>query len=87
MYASVNIAIYAIEIKNLEVSGDMIALQPGSSQSFHENDIIAKYEVEQSSDSLITELWMWMWMWLTMPHLMLLLKIKMLQSCCIFCRN
>ena len=42
-------AIYAIEMTKLEVNGNLVTLQPGSSQLFSENDFTMKYEVEQSS--------------------------------------
>ena len=38
MYASANMATYAIEMTNLEVNGNLVTLQPGSSQLFSEND-------------------------------------------------
>ena len=42
-------AIHAIEMTKLEVNGNLVTLQPGSSQLFSKNDLIMKYEVEQSS--------------------------------------
>ena len=42
-------AIYAIEISKLQVNGNLVMLQPGSSQLFSLNDFIMKYEVDQSS--------------------------------------
>ena len=39
-------AIYAMEITKLEVSGNLVILQPGS--SFSENNIIMKYKVNQT---------------------------------------
>ena len=51
--ASVNMAVYAIEMTPLEVNGNLDALQPDRFPLFCENDVIMKYEVEQSSiDSL-----------------------------------
>ena len=50
MCASSNMAVYAIEISKLEVNGNLVMLQPGSSQLFSEKkDFIMKYEVDQSS--------------------------------------
>ena len=49
MYASANIAIYAIEMTELEVHGNLITLQQSNFQLFSKNDVIIKYEVKQSS--------------------------------------
>ena len=51
MCASVNMAMYAIEMTKLELKCNLVALQAGSSELFSENDVITKYEVEQSFDS------------------------------------
>ena len=45
MCASSNMAIYAIDMTKLEVNGNLVTLQPGSSQLFSKNDFIVKYEV------------------------------------------
>ena len=42
-------AIYANEMTNLEVNDKLITLQPGSSQLFSKNNVIIKYEVNQTS--------------------------------------
>ena len=47
--ASANMAIFAIEMTKLEINGDLVMLQPGSSQLFSEKDLTMKYEVKQSS--------------------------------------
>ena len=49
MCASANMAIYVIEMTKLELNGDLVMLQTGSFQLFSENELIMKYEVEQSS--------------------------------------
>ena len=41
--ASVNRAIYAIEMTKLEVGGNLVTLQPSCFQLFSENDAIMKY--------------------------------------------
>ena len=47
--ASANLAAYATEVAKLEVNGNMVTLQPASSQLFSEKeDFIMKYEVNQS---------------------------------------
>ena len=43
-------AIYATEMTKLEVSGNLVVLQPGSSKLFSKNDVIIKYEVAQNSN-------------------------------------
>ena len=48
MFASVNMAIYSIEMIKLDVNGNLATLQPGSSQLFSENDVIMTCEVDQS---------------------------------------
>ena len=50
MCASANMAICAIEMTKLEVNGNLVMLQPRSSQHFSDNDdFIIKYEDVQSS--------------------------------------
>ena len=44
---SVNMDIYAIEMTKLEVGGNLVASQRGSSQLFSEKNVITKDEVEQ----------------------------------------
>ena len=44
-------AIHAMESTKHEVSGNLVTLQPGSSQLFSKINAIAKYEVEKSSNS------------------------------------
>ena len=51
MCASANMANYAIKMTKFEVNGNLVMLQPGSSQLFSENDFIMKCEVDQSSMS------------------------------------
>ena len=43
-----NMAIYDIAMTKLEVNGNMVALKPGHLYLFSENNVIMKYEVEQS---------------------------------------
>ena len=52
MCASAKMVIYAIKMTKLEVNGNLVTLQSGSSQLFSENDFIIKYEVDQSSMNL-----------------------------------
>ena len=50
MCASSNMSIYSIMMTKLEFSGNLVMLQPGSSQLLNEiEDFITKYEVDQSS--------------------------------------
>ena len=50
MWVSANIAIYAIGMTKLDVNGNLVMLQPESSQQFSEKDhSIIKYEADQSS--------------------------------------
>ena len=50
MCALFNMTIYAMKMTKLEVNGNMVMLQPGSSQHFCEkDDFIMKYEFDQSS--------------------------------------
>ena len=46
---SANIFIYVLEMTELEINDNLVTLQPGSSQLFSENDLIMKYEVDQTS--------------------------------------
>ena len=39
--------LYAIEMATLEVNGNLVTLQPGSSQLFSKNDIIMRCEVDK----------------------------------------
>ena len=51
IFASVSMAIYTIEMTQLEDSCNLVALQTGFSKLFCKNDAITKYEVVQSSNS------------------------------------
>ena len=50
MFASSNMAIYAMEMTKLEVNDKLVLL--GCSQLFRKNDVIIKYNVDQSSLNL-----------------------------------
>ena len=49
--ASANVAVYAIEMKKVEVNSKMVSLLPECYQLFSKNNNIAKIEVELSSNS------------------------------------
>ena len=49
MCTSADMTTYTIEMTKLEVNCNLVTLQPGSFQLFSENDLIMRYEVEQSS--------------------------------------
>ena len=49
MCASANMAFYAIEMTKHEVNGNLVTLQPVCSQLFGGNDLIIKYDAEQTS--------------------------------------
>ena len=79
MYVSSNMAIYAIEMTRLEINGNLITLQPMSSQLFSEkDDFIMKYEVDQSSINSQSSIIVLreMWMWPTIPQQTLCSKQK-----------
>ena len=92
MCASSNIAVYAIEMTKLEVNGNLVTQQPGSSQLFDEKeDLIIKYEVDQSLINSPSAIVLHYYLrgdvdvgYYTRTNALFHAEIKTLQSCCIF---